>query len=59
MAFARIVAALSADQPFELYGDGSQSRSFTYVGDVVDATALALEACTRRSTTSAEAKRRR
>ena len=44
MAFARIVAALGADQAFELYGDGSQSRSFTYVADVVDATVRALEA---------------
>jgi UDP-glucuronate 4-epimerase len=44
MAFARVVGALSADEAFELYGDGSQSRSFTYVADVVAATALALEA---------------
>ena len=44
MAFARIVAALAADEPFELYGDGSQSRSFTYVADVVAATTRALEA---------------
>jgi nucleoside-diphosphate-sugar epimerase len=44
MAFARIVAALRDGRPFELYGDGSQSRSFTYVADVVHATALALEA---------------
>ena len=44
MAFARIVAALAADEPFELYGDGSQSRSFTYVADVVAATVLALDA---------------
>jgi nucleoside-diphosphate-sugar epimerase len=44
MAFARVVAALAADEQFELYGDGSQSRSFTYVADVAAATALALEA---------------
>jgi nucleoside-diphosphate-sugar epimerase len=44
MAFARIVAALAAGEPFELYGDGSQSRSFTYIADVVAATVLALEA---------------
>jgi nucleoside-diphosphate-sugar epimerase len=44
MAFARIVAALARDQEFEVYGDGSQSRSFTYVADVVDATARALDA---------------
>ena len=44
MAFARIVDALAYDRQFEVYGDGSQSRSFTYVADVVDATARALHA---------------
>jgi nucleoside-diphosphate-sugar epimerase len=44
MAFARIVEALARGDSFELYGDGSQSRSFTYVGDVVDATVRALDA---------------
>ncbi|HEX4747274.1 MAG TPA: GDP-mannose 4,6-dehydratase, partial [Gaiellaceae bacterium] len=29
--------------PFELYGDGTQSRSFTYVDDAVEATIAALE----------------
>jgi nucleoside-diphosphate-sugar epimerase len=44
MAFARIVEALAGGGSFELYGDGSQSRSFTYVADVVDATVRALDA---------------
>jgi UDP-glucuronate 4-epimerase len=44
MAFARIVDSLARDQEFEVYGDGSQSRSFTFVADVVDATTRALEA---------------
>jgi UDP-glucuronate 4-epimerase len=44
MAFARIVDALARGGSFEVYGDGSQSRSFTYVGDVVEATVSALEA---------------
>jgi UDP-glucuronate 4-epimerase len=44
MAFARIVDALARDQEFEVYGDGSQSRSFTFVDDVLDATARALDA---------------
>jgi UDP-glucuronate 4-epimerase len=44
MAFARVVAALARGEEFELYGDGSQSRSFTYVGDVVDATIRAAGA---------------
>lgn len=37
MAFARLVAAACSQRPFPLYGDGGQSRDFTYVGDVVAA----------------------
>jgi UDP-glucuronate 4-epimerase len=43
MAFARVVDALAEGGAFDLYGDGGQSRSFTYVGDIVDATVLAME----------------
>lgn len=43
MAFARMVFCLAAGRTFELYGDGTQSRSFTYVDDVVAATVLAVE----------------
>jgi UDP-glucuronate 4-epimerase len=43
MAFAAVVNALAEGRPFTLFGDGEQSRSFTYVGDVVRATALAME----------------
>jgi UDP-glucuronate 4-epimerase len=43
MAFPRIVDALLDGTPFSLYGDGEQSRGFTYVGDVVEATILAME----------------
>jgi nucleoside-diphosphate-sugar epimerase len=43
MALERIVEALAACTPFELYGDGSQSRSFTYVADAVAATIAAME----------------
>jgi UDP-glucuronate 4-epimerase len=43
MAFARIVDALAGGSSFELYGDGMQSRSFTYVLDGVDATIAAME----------------
>jgi UDP-glucuronate 4-epimerase len=42
MAFTRIAEALAEGRPFELYGDGGQSRSFTYVADVVEATVAAL-----------------
>jgi UDP-glucuronate 4-epimerase len=43
MAFTRMVFSLAEDRPFELYGDGTQSRSFTYVDDVVEATVTAME----------------
>jgi nucleoside-diphosphate-sugar epimerase len=43
MAFARMVEALAGARPFELYGDGLQSRAFTYVADGVDATIAAME----------------
>jgi nucleoside-diphosphate-sugar epimerase len=37
MAFSRIVRCAIADEVFELYGDGDQTRDVTYVGDVVTA----------------------
>jgi nucleoside-diphosphate-sugar epimerase len=43
MALARIVDALAHGSSFELYGDGLQSRSFTYVADGVEATIAAME----------------
>jgi len=43
MALARIVGALAHGSSFELYGDGLQSRSFTYVADGVEATIAAME----------------
>jgi UDP-glucuronate 4-epimerase len=43
MAFPRIVDALVTGTAFELYGDGRQSRGFTYVDDVVEATVLTME----------------
>jgi UDP-glucuronate 4-epimerase len=43
MAFTRIVFALAEGRPFELYGDGEQSRGWTYVRDIVDGTILAME----------------
>jgi len=42
MAFTRIAFALADGTPFELYGDGDQSRGWTYVSDVVDATIAAM-----------------
>jgi UDP-glucuronate 4-epimerase len=37
MAFRRFCEAAAAGSPIVLYGDGRQSRDFTYVGDVVRA----------------------
>jgi UDP-glucuronate 4-epimerase len=43
MAFAGVVGALAEGRPFTVFGDGEQSRSFTYVGDVVRASVAAME----------------
>jgi nucleoside-diphosphate-sugar epimerase len=43
MAFTKIVRALAGASPFDLYGDGLQSRGWTYVADVVDATVRAMD----------------
>jgi nucleoside-diphosphate-sugar epimerase len=34
----RFVTAIAAGEPIDVHGDGEQSRDFTYVGNVVDAT---------------------
>jgi UDP-glucuronate 4-epimerase len=43
MAFTRIVVALAEGGHFELFGDGEQSRGWTYVSDIVAGTILAME----------------
>ena len=43
MAFTRVAFALAEGRPFTLYGDGSQSRGWTYVSDIVDGTIAAME----------------
>jgi len=43
MAFPRVIDALLEGTTFELYGDGRQSRGWTFVGDVVEATIAAME----------------
>jgi UDP-glucuronate 4-epimerase len=44
MAIRRICDALASGGSFEIYGDGEQSRDFTYVSDAVDATIRAATA---------------
>ncbi|GAA2471325.1 NAD-dependent epimerase/dehydratase family protein [Winogradskya humida] len=43
MAISRILAAALAGEPFVIFGDGTQRRDFTYVGDVVAATIAAAD----------------
>jgi nucleoside-diphosphate-sugar epimerase len=43
MFFRRVCEALISGSTFEIYGSGEQSRSFTYVDDVVAATIAAME----------------
>jgi nucleoside-diphosphate-sugar epimerase len=43
MAFTKMVTCLAEGRAFDLYGDGTQSRSFTYVDDAVEATVAAME----------------
>jgi UDP-glucuronate 4-epimerase len=43
MALARVVDALTRGSSFELYGDGLQSRSFTFVADGIEATIAAMQ----------------
>jgi len=49
MAIQRFLSAAARGEPLGLYGDGSQTRDFTYVSDVVEALVLAAErACGER-----------
>jgi nucleoside-diphosphate-sugar epimerase len=43
MAFTRVAFALAERRSFTLYGDGTQSRGWTYVSDIVDGTIAAME----------------
>ncbi|HEY54321.1 MAG TPA: NAD-dependent epimerase/dehydratase family protein, partial [Caldilineae bacterium] len=43
MAFNRFFQAILADQPITLYGDGKQTRDFTYVDDIVAGTIAAAQ----------------
>lgn len=43
MAFHRFIARALDGKPIEVYGNGTQTRDFTYVADVVDANLAAME----------------
>jgi UDP-glucose 4-epimerase len=40
----RFITSIAAEKPVLIYGDGTQSRDFTYVSNVVDANLLAAQA---------------
>ncbi len=44
MAFNKFISAIQAGRPITVFGDGHQSRDFTYVGDIVAANRLAMDA---------------
>ncbi len=44
MAIRRFLNAALDDEPITVYGDGEQTRDFTFVADVVDAFMLAMDA---------------
>ncbi|RKD25769.1 UDP-glucose 4-epimerase [Ammoniphilus oxalaticus] len=43
MAFHRFIRAMLRDEAIPVFGDGSQSRDFTYVDDIVEANLLAAK----------------
>jgi len=48
MAFRRFCEAIVEGRPIEVFGDGRQTRDFTFVGDIVAATRAAADAETPR-----------
>ncbi len=44
MAFHRFIKAALKDEPLYIYGDGKQTRDFTYIDDAIEGTILALSA---------------
>jgi nucleoside-diphosphate-sugar epimerase len=43
MAFHKFIRAIQTGQPIAVYGNGEQSRDFTYVGDIVEANIAAMQ----------------
>jgi nucleoside-diphosphate-sugar epimerase len=50
MAIARFIESIGTDRVIEVYGDGTQTRDVTFVGDVVDATLRAGQSEVRCAT---------
>jgi nucleoside-diphosphate-sugar epimerase len=44
MAFHKLIRAMLRDESFQVYGDGEQTRDFTFVSDAVEATVQAANA---------------
>jgi nucleoside-diphosphate-sugar epimerase len=43
MGFNRFIAAIGRGEPIPIYGDGEQTRDFTFVADIVQANILAMK----------------
>lgn len=43
MAFHKFLRSAANNEPITVYGDGSQTRDFTYVGDIINANISAME----------------
>jgi len=43
MAFHRFIKSILKDKEISIYGDGNQTRDFTYVSDIIKANILAME----------------
>jgi len=46
LAIARFAALIAAGRPVPMFGDGTTRRDYTYVGDIVDGIARAVDRCT-------------
>ena len=51
MGFHRFIKLLLDDRPIPVYGDGNQTRDFTFISDIVDGIVAAVEAPPERSST--------
>lgn len=49
MAIARFMRSIHQDEPVEVYGDGEQTRDFTFVSDAIEATIQASKVRTREA----------